>query len=253
MVLSSCSQYEKLLKSNDVAKKLEAANTYYDNEKFSKANTLYEGLIPLLKGTKSFETIYYQYAYSFYNMKDYLSASYHFKNFISFFPNSTATEEMEFMHAKTLYLMAPKVTLDQSSTVKAMEAMQNYVEQFGNSKRIKEANEIIASGREKLEQKDLNAAKLYYQIGYYKSAVVYFENMLKTYPDSDQSDYYKYMVIRSQYRYAQNSTADKQKSRYQKVVENFIQFKEYNPNSKYLDEAEKLYARADQNIKQIQK
>ena len=67
MVFSACkNNFEKILKSKDYAYKLKKADEYYDRKSYTKSNTLYEELLTVYKGTKSFEAIYYKYAYIWY-------------------------------------------------------------------------------------------------------------------------------------------------------------------------------------------
>src|SRR5690606_30648339 len=111
-LLSACSGYERVKKSNDVNYKLTKANEYYDKKKYQQANQLYYDLIPIMKNTKNYEDIYWRYAYSFWYMGDYTSASYHFRNFVDFFPTSKNVEEAEYQSAMALYRMSPKPSLD---------------------------------------------------------------------------------------------------------------------------------------------
>src|SRR5690606_31549710 len=143
MLLTACSGYEKARKSNDVNYKLSKANEYYDKKKYQQANTLYYDLIPVMKNTKNYEPLYYRYAYSFWYMKDYISSSYHFKNFVDFFPNSKDAEEMEYMSAVSLFKMSPAPPLAPTNTVKALEAMQSFINTHPESKRLAEANKYV--------------------------------------------------------------------------------------------------------------
>src|SRR5688572_9427173 len=118
-LLSSCSGYEKVVKSDDINYKLTKANEYFDKKQYQRANGVYASLLPVMKGTKNFKALYFRYAYSSYYLKDYLSASYHFKNFVDYFPSSKDVEEAEYMHSVSLYKLSPKPTLEQSNTLKA--------------------------------------------------------------------------------------------------------------------------------------
>ena len=89
VLLGACkTSFEKIQKSKDTAFKLTKADEYFDHKQWTKANQLYEELLPVYKGTKNFEPIYYRYAFTFYNNKDFLAASYHFKNYADLFPDS---------------------------------------------------------------------------------------------------------------------------------------------------------------------
>lgn len=249
--LAACGGYEKVLKSNDVNYKLTKANEYFDKREYQKSNSLYESLLPVMKGTKNFEPLYFRYAYSSYYLKDYLSASYHFKNFTDYFPASKDAEEAEYMHAVCLYKMSPKSSLEQTNSLKAMEAMQSYINTHPGSKRITEANGYIDIMRKKLEDKESSAAKLYYNIGQYKAAGIAYKSVIQAYPESPNSDYYQYMVIRSFYNYAKQSITEKQEERFANAANAYVELKENFPNSSYLPEAQKYYTQSNDNIKKL--
>jgi len=250
-LFSACTGYEKVLKSDDVNLKLAKANEYFDKKQYTKANTLYEGLLPVMRGTKNFEPLYFRYAYSSYYLKDYLSASYHFKNFTDYFPGSKDAEEAEYMHAVSLYKMAPKSSLEQTNTVKAMEAIQSYINTHPESKRLTEANKLMDEMRLKLEAKEASAARLYYNIGQYKAASIAYRAVMQNYPESANSDFYQFMIIRSLYNYAKASVTARQEERFANTVNAFRELKEDYPKSRYIEEAEKLNSQANDNIKKL--
>ncbi len=253
LLTASCSKYEKVLKSSDVNYKLTKANEYYEKKEYHKSSQIYQGILPMVKGTRNFEPMYYRYAWSYYHMKDYLSASYHFKNFVDFFPTSKDAEECQFMHAVSLYKMSPKYSLEQTNTIKAVEAMQAYINMNPDSKRLPEANNYIDEARKKLEKKEAAAAQLYYNIGQYKAAGVAYKSVLRNYPESPSVDYYQYMTFKSLYYYARQSVEDKQEERYANAISAYNDFKEEYPNSQYLRDAGTYYTRADNSIKKLRK
>ncbi len=252
LVFGSCkSTHEKILASKDVNYKLSKANEYYDQKKYYKATEIYETLMPAFRGTKNYEELYYRYCYSFYYQEDYLSASYQFKNFVDNFPKSSRADECEFMYAACMYKLSPKFSLDQASTLKAIDALQTYINSHPGSKNLTEANNYIDVCRAKIETKDANAARLYYNISQYKAASVAYKSLIQAYPESKSLDYYQLMVIKSFYQYAKSSIKEKQEERYAEAVNAFSELKEYTPNSTYLKEAEKYYASAQNIIKQL--
>lgn len=251
ILLQACSGFEKVKKSNDYNYKLTKANEYYDKKKYPLANQLYYDLIPVMKNTKNYEALYYRYAYSFWYMKDYTSASYHFKNFVDLFPASKDAEECEYLSAVALYRMSPKPSLDPTNTMKAQEALQSYINTHPTSKRLDEASKYVDECRRKLEEKDAAAAKLYYNIGQYRAAGIAYKTVIRNYPESASSDLYQYMIIRSWYRFAKASVPEKQEERYASAVNAFQEMKEGYPKSPYLSDAEEYYTLADNNIKKI--
>lgn len=249
--LAACNTTSKLAKSNDPNAKLYKANEYFEKKSYYKATELYGSLIPSVRGTKNFEELLYRYAYSFYNMKDYMSSSYQFKAFVDNFPGSTRAEECQFMYAKSLVLNAPKATLDQTSTIQSIAALQNFVGMNRTSKYLAEANEYLDKSLEKLETKDAGAAKLYYDMTQYKSSIVAYNSILQEYPTSTKSDYYQYMIVSSYAAYAKLSVKEKQEERYNEVINNFKILKEQFPESSYIKSAENLSKSAENSLKNI--
>ena len=140
LAFSSCGDFEKVRKSSDVNYKLTKANEYFDKKDYAHASELYKELMPIMKSTRNFEALFYKYSYTFYYMKDYVEASYYFKNFTEYFPASKDAEECEFMSAVSLYKYAPKYSLDQTNSIKALEALQSYANRYPKSKSLADAN-----------------------------------------------------------------------------------------------------------------
>lgn len=255
VVLFSCRGFEHIRRSSDVNYKLTKANEYYDKKDYRHANTLYAELMPIMKSTRNYESLMYRYAYTYYHLKDYIEASYYFKNFGEYFPTSKDAEECEYMSAFCLYKYAPKPGLDQTNTQKALEAMQNFASKHPDSKRLGEANQIIDASRDKMEQKQAEAAKLYYNIGAYlrsyNAAPTTYRSIMKKYPDSKHTDEYLFMIMKSYYKYAKQSVESKQEERYANALDAYRELKDGYPTSTYMPEAEKLYAEIDVNIKKL--
>jgi outer membrane protein assembly factor BamD len=249
VLVASCSPYERVRKSSDVNLKLTKANEYYDKKKYQRANELYHDLMPVLRGTRNFEQLFYRYAYTFYYQKDWATAALYFKNFTSSFPNSRDAEECEFMHALCLVKMSPKSNLDQTNTLKAGEALQSYINTHPDSKRLAEANQYMEELRKKLETKEASAAKLYYNIGQFKAASIAYKEVINQYPESTNSDYYQFMIVKSWYEYAKTSIPEKQQERYAGTVAAFSDLKTSYPTSPYIKEAERYDLLAKNNLR----
>jgi outer membrane protein assembly factor BamD len=184
----------KILKSTDPEYKLRMAEQFFVKKKYSKAQVIYEDIMPYYRHLKEFEDIYYKYAYSAYYQQDYLNAENLFKTFLELFPNSTKADELDYMRAYTYYKQSPKAELDQTNTEKAIGLFQIFINTHPNSPRNKEAYEIVEKLRAKLEVKAYKAAQLYYDLGQFRAAGVSFTNVLNTFPESSKADEYKLMI-----------------------------------------------------------
>jgi len=250
-MLSSCGGITKVMKSKDPEYKLRVAEKYYAKKKWNYAYELFEDVVPYFKGMKQFEDIYYKMAYCTYYMEDYLNAENFFKTYLELFPNSARAEEADYMRAYCYYKQSPKPELDQTNTIKTMGMMQTFINTHPGSTRIKEANEIIDICRAKLEAKDSRSAQLYFDLGQFRAAGVAFAEVLNEYPESDRADEYKFMVIKSYFRFAELSVEQKKAERFEKVVEECNDFSDRFPESKFTKDVEHYLNLSQTNIKNL--
>ncbi|HMP93475.1 MAG TPA: outer membrane protein assembly factor BamD [Phnomibacter sp.] len=249
--LAGCHNINKILKSSDYEYKLTKANEFFTNKKYLQAQTIYEDVMPVFKGTPQYEDIYYNWAFCHYYQRDYLNAENIFKGFVENFPKSARAEECEFLRAYCFYKMSPKVELDQTPSMKAITYLQTFINTHPTSNRNKEAASIIDALRQKQERKEFLSAELYYNLGYYKAAATAFTQLMGNFPDAERSDEYKLMTIRSWYKYAEMSIPGKQEERFEKVLNECADFVDRFPDSKLLQDVERYKALTDNNLKNI--
>jgi len=253
-ILGSCkSEFEKIRSSTDPNVILEKANSYFEQEDYQKAQTLYELLIPTFRGKKELEQLYYRYAYTFYNSGSYISAGVYFDNFSSTFPTSSLREEIDFMAAYANYKLSPTFRLDQKYTQTAIDKLQLFANTYQSSERIPEANRLMDELRAKLEEKAFEEGKLYYDIRQYQSAIQSLENVLKDFPDSKNAEDIRYQIVLAANDLAVNSVIEKQKERYEQVYEKSKYFLYKYPKSKYFNEANEIHKKSELQIKIMQK
>jgi outer membrane protein assembly factor BamD len=229
------------------------AEQYYAKKQYNYAQQLYEDLFPVFKGSQRFEDLYYKYAYCHYYLKDYFQAENLFKGFLEVFPTSAKSEEVDYMHAYCYYKQSPKAALDQSNTIKAMGMMQTFVNTHPGSERNKEALSIMEACRQKLETKQSDAAQLYYNVGQYRASAIAFGGVLNDYPESPKGDEYKLMVIKSYYRFADLSIQEKQRERFEQVINEVHDFQDRYPESKLLKDAERYLTLSQNSLKKLSK
>lgn len=250
-IVASCkSKFEKIKASNDYTKKYQEAVRLYNKKDYSKALELFDDVAQRYRGREDAVDLFYYYAYTNYRLRDYTSARYQFKNFADTYQNNQHAEECRFMAAYCYYLDSPNYTLDQDNTTRAIEALQLFINLYPKSDRVAEASKLIADLRNKLEEKAFANAKLYLTILDYQSAVVTFNNALRDYPDTKYAEEMEFLIIRSQYLYAKNSSEFKQEERFTAAMTYADQFTEKYPESKYLKEAAGLKKDSERGIAQ---
>lgn len=251
-LLAGCSTgITKILKNPDPEYKLRMAEQYFVKKKYTKAQILYEDVMPYYKTKAEFQDIYYKYAYCAYYMGDFMNAENLFKSFMEIFPNSPKSEEVDYMRAYSFYKQSPKPELDQTNTIKAIGMMQAFINNHPGSPKNKEASEIIDLCRAKLEIKDFKSAQLYYDMGQFRAAGVAFSALLNDYPESLKADEYKLMIIRSYFRFAEMSVDDRKVERYEQVMDEVQDFVDRFPESKLRKDAEQFLQLSQTQIKKI--
>lgn len=251
VTFAGCSKYQRILKSNDFEKKFEMAKVYYDNGKYQKAFPLFEELITVFRGTSKAEDVYYYYSYCNYHLGDFMLAGYHFDNFVRTFPRSIRAEDAQFMNAKCYFLDSPVISLDQSSTYKAIDELQLFINKYPESPKVDECNTLMDRLRFKLETKSYNGAKLYYRLGEYKAAIFALRNTLEEYPDTRYREEISFMILRSAYLLADNSIVSKKVERFNQAIEECDNFIERYPRSKDLRNAENIKADCRRELDKI--
>lgn len=247
--LTSCGEYNKLLKSTDYEYKYEAAKSYFAKGQYNRAATLLNELIAILKGTDKAEESLYMLGMCYYNEEDYQTAAQSFIQYYQVYPRGTYAELARFHAGKALYLDTPEPRLDQSSTYKAIEELQMFMEYYPQSTKHQEAQQMIFELQDKLVMKEYLSAKLYYNLGNYRgnnyqSCVITAQNALKDYPYTNLREDLSILILRAKYELAVYSVEERKQERYRETVDEYYAFKNEFPESKYLKEAEKIFERS---------
>src|SRR5690606_34098877 len=126
------------------------------------------------------------------------SARYHFQDFVEYYANSPRAEECRFMAAYCFYLEAPRASLDQEYTYRAIESLQLFLNIYPESERAEEASNLIQELRDRLVAKAFANAKLYLDMGLmddYRAAVIAFDNALRDYPDTKYAEEMEFLSV----------------------------------------------------------
>ena len=263
-VLTSCGEYNKVLKSTDYEYKYEAAKSYFGKGQNTKAAAILEELITILKGTDKAEESLYMLGMTYYNQGDFITASHYFSTYYNTYPRGTYTEQARFYSGKALFLDTPEPRLDQSSTYKAIQELQMFMEYFPASNRHQEAQQMIFDLQDKLVMKDYMAARLYYDLGSYTgnssysttgnnylACIVTAQNALKDYPYTKLREDISILLLRAKYDMAKESVEEKKEERMRDAIDEYYAFKNEFPESKYIKEVENIYKDAKKYVKEI--
>ena len=249
VLVSSCGEYEKLLKSTDSDLKKEKAKEYYADGEYVKSSELLNQILPRYRATDEAEELNWIHAQSYYGMKDYFMAGSYFKSFVDEFPFGKHAEEANFLVGMCDYKISPRTELDQDNTKNALEEFTIFVNRYSYSPKVEECNKMISELQDKLVEKSHNNALLYYNMREYKAAVVAINNSLKQYSNSKYREEMMFLKLNSLFLYAQNSMPDKQKLRYQDTLDDYYSFMEEFPKSPYSKDVTNIFQKTNKFLK----
>ena len=258
VLLSSCSPFSKLQKTGTDDQKYKEAVQYYKKSDWYRAGLLFEELIPVLKGSTESEMAQFYYAYTQYRQQQYLLSATLFKKFYETFARSDYAQEAMYMYAFSLYKDTPAFNLDQSNTLTATSALQDFINAYPDSQYKEQCTKMILDLRKKLERKAYEKAKLYYKtsgfnIASYKSSVISIDNFQKEFPDSEYNEELAFLKVDAEFSLAQNSLETKQKERYEAAMKYHQAFVDKYPNSRFLKQSEKMFETSQKEVERLAK
>ena len=248
----SCSDYQKLLNSDDTPTKYKEAEVYYNNGEYRKANRLLEQILPKYRGKPQAQRVIFFFADSYFQTKSYYLAAYQYENFVKTFPKSDRVQEATFKAAKSYYYQSPRFSLDQEDTYTAIEKLQGFLNLYPDSEFAEEANQMIGELQEKLEKKDFEIAKQYYTIRDYKAAIKANENFISTYPGTKFREEALYTKFISSYEIAVNSISNKKQERFKELVQQYNTIIRYYPESLFLEDLDRKMLKVNKDLESIQ-
>ena len=253
LLLGACGEYNKILKNTDQDLKYTYAKKYFEEKKYERSITLLEELVPFFKGTDRAEESLYLLSQSYYNAKDYMSATETFTTYYNTFPKGQYAEPALFYAAYGMYLDSPDPKLDQTKTYKAIAEFQRYIEEYPQGERSDMAKKYMFELQEKLAYKELLAAQLYLNLGNYmgnnyESAVITAREAMKSYPFSKYNEDYQITILRARFEYAERSRINVQPQRYRMVIDEYFNYRNMFPEGKYMREAERYYRKSQQKV-----
>ncbi|MBP6425134.1 MAG: outer membrane protein assembly factor BamD [Flavobacterium sp.] len=249
--LASCSEYQKALKSEDPAVKLEMATKMYEAKKYNKAIRIFEQIASVYRGKPESENLYFMFSQSYFKSEQYYLAGYQFESFVSSFPKSDKAQEASFLGAKSYSMLSPVYSLDQTDTAKAIEKLQAFIDTYPNSIYLAEANVIMKNLNEKLERKVFENAKGYNTISDYKSALVALDNFIADFPGTpfkEEALFYKYD---SAYQLGINSVPAKMEERLNVAKLAYANLIKFKADTKYKKQADEMYARIEKDLQKF--
>lgn len=254
--LSSCaSEFNKVYKTADNDYKYEYAKQCFAMGKFQQASSLLQDLVLVTKGRDHAQECLYLLGMAEYGNRDYESASTTFKKYYSSYPKGIFAEQACFYIGQSLYRGAPEPRLDQTPTIGAINAYQQFLDIFPDSELRPLAQQRLFELQDNLVQKEFLSAQLYYNLGgyfgninsntesNYEACIITAQNALKNYPYSKIREKFSVLIMKSKFYLAENSSEERRLDRYRDAEDECYGFINEYPESKEIVTAEKFIAK----------
>ncbi|SHG24896.1 Beta-barrel assembly machine subunit BamD [Flagellimonas flava] len=245
VLVASCSEYQKVLKNEDVKAKYDMAQKFYDEGDYKRAKRLFEQIAPKYVGRPQGERVMFFFADSYFKTKDYYLSGYQFERFIKSYPRSDKIQEASFLGAKSYYELSPSYSLDQTDTNKALAKLQTFINTYPESEFFEEANAMAKELTSKKEKKQIEIAKQFNKLGKFNypilvSALTALDNFVSDNPGSIYREEALYYRIEAATSLALNSTENRKKERLEDAMASYNNLLRYFPDSQFKKKADDL-------------
>ena len=258
LLLSSCAdEFNRVYESKYYDYKYEYAKESFARGKYNQAISLLQELVTIKKGSDDAEECLYMLAMASYCSRDYESAATTFKKYFSSYPRGIYAEQASYYVGQSLYESTPEPRLDQTPTIGAINAYQQFLDYFPDSKMKSAAQDRLFELQDKLVTKEYLSAKLYYNLGgyfgncigggsNYEACIITSENALKTYPFTSMREKFAILIMRSKFELAQQSVEEKRLERYRDAEDECYGFINEYPESAEVEIAKKYIKKCKQ-------
>ena len=168
-----------------------------EKEKFISAQDILNTLAIRASHTDIGDNIQYHLGESYFLNEEYQLAIIEYNKLVRRMEFSPLVEQARWRICECYVAMSPKYYLEQMSSEKAIEKIQEFLEDYPFSEQKKSANNTVQEMRNKLGEKAYETGILYIKLGAYDSAILAFEQMLENYYDTEYVSEAHLGIIRS--------------------------------------------------------
>lgn len=198
------------------------AKKEYDKKKYSNAVLEFQKLIFNYPGAAFVDSAQFLLGMCYFQDKDYSSSVGEFKKVLSSFSESPLAADASFMISYAHYKDSPKPELDQTNTLKAIQELKDFLDEYPESQQATEAQKLLFEARSKLAQKLYSNGRIYYKLKQYAAAVIYLQEVQDQYSDTKPAAPASFLIAESYREQKKNDLAELE---YRKFLEKYPQDK----------------------------
>jgi outer membrane protein assembly factor BamD len=136
-------------------------------------------------GTSIVDSAQYMLGECHYKLKEYIIAASEYQRVVDQYPSSPLVDDAKYKIGMCYFKLSPHFGLDQEYSQKCIDEFQEFTEYYPDSPLISEVMGKIEDVRNKMGKKVYKSGELYYKTHDYESALIYFDQVLDNYYDTE--------------------------------------------------------------------
>ena len=188
LIFMSCQKAVVNLREMTPDAQFEYAKSIFDKKDYTKARGQFLLIVMNNPGSIIIEKAQFYLAESYFLLKEYVLSIEEYEKLIRSLPQSPYVDDAQYKVGLCYYELAPGYALDQEYTRKAITQFQMFLEDYPESELRSTVEEKLDDCRIRLAKKEYKSGELYRKMNYFKSALIYFNEVLELYYDTDFAD-----------------------------------------------------------------
>jgi outer membrane protein assembly factor BamD len=168
--------------------RLEIAKREFDDEDYLEAIPEFEAIKLQFPGSNVADDAQFYLGECRFNMEEYLLASIEYQELVRTMPSSPLLPMAQYKIGLSFYNLAPKSSLDQRYTQRAIDEFQAFIEYYPQHELAPDAALKMRDLTGRLARKIFDTAELYMKLEYYKSATFYFTTVIEKFHDTEYAE-----------------------------------------------------------------
>lgn len=228
-ILPSCGS-STAIKNISAEERFEIGKQKYDDEDYLEAINEFEIIRLQYPGSAMADDAQYYLAECRVKLEEFLLAATEYQELIRSMPASQFVPISQYKIGMCYYNLSPKSSLDQQYTLRAIDEFQTFIEYYPQNEFAPDAGVKIQDLNNRLAKKLFDTGELYMILEYFKSATIYFSDVVEKYHDTEYAEPALFGKIKSLIARKRNQEAKKE-------IETFI---DKYPSSRLRSEIEAL-------------
>ncbi len=185
LIAGGCGSSEKSVKTMTPEERFAHAKALFEEKDYIDAINEFTVITLQYQGSANAADAQFYLGECRFERGEYLLASFEYGIVKRNYPASARVAEAQFKLALSYYLLSPRSSLDPQYTRKAIDEFQQFVEYYPSNTLVPEADAKIKELTNRLAKKQYETARLYTKMEYYKAALVYYDDVIDRYHDTD--------------------------------------------------------------------